>query len=222
MGREVVFMKRAILILTLTMITILAALSMSFADEMRPKSIEAVLSEIRVEQGIGTSDRIDPDKVSQAKLEELGDSVMEAMIGNSEMHDRMDIRLGGDGSASLKAYHVNLGLNYLLDYPNGIVNMMGGGMMGYNRGYSNAAWDGYGNGMMRYYGHFFIAAMAISLIIIIGTILVVIYVLRRRARSSLHDESLEILNRRYANGEITKDELDRMAKIIDPSNKMKL
>lgn len=111
---------------------IFVIMSFSFlvlADDMTPMSIDDVLSEIRQEQGIGITDPIDVDKVSDAELEKLGDSVMEAMIGNSAMHDQMDIRLGGDGSASLTAFHIKLGYNYLSGYPDGMMNLMSGGMM---------------------------------------------------------------------------------------------
>lgn len=103
---------------------IFVIMSISFlvlADDMTPMSIDSVLSEIWQEQGIGSSDPIDVDKVSNAELEKLGDSVMEAMIGNSAMHDQMDIRLGGDGSASLTAFHIKLGYNYLSGYPDGMM-----------------------------------------------------------------------------------------------------
>ena len=105
-----------------------------------PKSIDVVLSQIRQEQGINSTDTIDVDKVSAAKLEELGDSVMEVMIGNSAMHEQMDTRLGGDGSASLNAFHKKLGYNYLSGYPNGMMNLMSGGMM-----------NTYQGGMMGYF-----------------------------------------------------------------------
>lgn len=119
-------------ILISSILVVLVAVSFSvltLAAEMGPKSLEAVLSEIRQEQGINTTDTINVDKVSAAKLEELGDSVMEVMIGNSAMHEQMDARLGGDGSASLTAFHKKLGYNYLSGYPNGMMNLMSGGMM---------------------------------------------------------------------------------------------
>lgn len=77
-------------------------------------SIDDVLSEISQEQGIGITDPIDIDKVSDAELEKLGDSVMEAMIGNPVMHDQMDIKLG---------------YNYLSGYPDSMMHLMSGEMM---------------------------------------------------------------------------------------------
>jgi putative membrane protein len=205
-------MKKVILILTLAIVTVFALVSISFADEMNPKSIEAVLSEIKMEQGINDSDKIDPSKVSQSKLEELGDSVMEVMIGNSAMHDQMDIRLGGDGSASLKAFHINIGLNYLSDYPNGMMDLMSGGMMGYNNAYSNSEWNGYN--IKSYLEYIIVAIGLLLLLLFIIVALVIRYTLRSRGAISIHDTSLEILGVRYAKGEITKDEFDKMTKNI--------
>lgn len=122
-------MKRIILLAIMVIFVVMSFSFLVLADEMTPKSVADVLSEIRQEQGIGSTDPIDVDKVSDAKLEELGDSVMEAIIGSSAMHDQMDINLGGDGSATLTAFHIKLGYNYLSGYPVGMMNLMSGGMM---------------------------------------------------------------------------------------------
>lgn len=120
------------LISTILVVLIVVSFSVSiFSADMELKSIDVILSEIRQEQGISSTDTIDVDMVSADKLEELGDSVMEVMIGNSEIHEQMDERLGGEGSTSLTAFHKRLGYNYLSGYPNGMMNTYQGGMMGY-------------------------------------------------------------------------------------------
>lgn len=132
---------KKILISTALIVYIVMSFSiLAIAADMAPKSIDTVLSEIRQEQGISSTDTIDVDKVSAAKLEELCDSVMEVMIGNSAMHEQMDARLGGEGSASLSSFHIKLGYNYLSGYPNGMMNLMSGRMM-----------STYQGGMMRYF-----------------------------------------------------------------------
>jgi len=55
-----------------------------------------------VKTGINANEKINPDKVNEKNLEELGDSVMEVMIGNHAEHERMDQMMGGDGSPGLK------------------------------------------------------------------------------------------------------------------------
>lgn len=122
------------------MIAAVFAVSAS-AQDMGPMDIGDVLAEIRQEQGIDTTDTIDVKKVSAGELEKLGDAVMELMIGNNALHEQMDERLGGDGSANLTAFHTRLGYNYLSGYPNGMMNLMTGGMMGF-----------FGGGMMGYFG----------------------------------------------------------------------
>lgn len=221
-------MKKVMLILILSLLTVLALTSISFAEEMELKSPDVILSEIMVEQGIKDATQIDPNKVNQETLEALGDSVMEKMIANSAMHEQMDIKLGGDGSESLRAFHINLAVNYLTDYPNGMMNLMSGGMMTNSYSSTNSGW--YGNGMMNNnsyansgwngYGmmNSFVSAVvtigiiAIFLILIIGVI--IFAVIRSKKIPIAQEKSLEILGIRYAQGEITKEEFNNMTKNI--------
>lgn len=169
------FMKKFLISLALVLVVIMSFSVFAFADEMKLKGIDTILSEIRQEQGISSTDKINVDKVSPAKLEELGDSVMEAMIGNTQMHDQMDINLGGDGSASLTAFHEKLGFNYLSGYPIGMMNLMTGGMM--NRYQGGMMGSFYRGNMMNYFGWgglimgFLLANSLIVIIILIVIIL---------------------------------------------------
>lgn len=191
-----------------------------YAAEITLKSVDTILSEIRQEQGVKTTDKINPDKVSQAKLEELGDSFMEAMIGNTEVHEKMDIQHGGDGSASLTAFHIRLGYNYLVGYPNGMMALMSSGMMGPNRvGNDSYGWGGmmgnnnyYGyNGMMGYFGWGgIIIGIIVSGLFIIILFFIVKAFIRKPLGPSL-DAPLDILRKRYANGELKQEEYERMA-----------
>ena len=53
-------------------------------DEGHGKSVEQVEAEIRTELGLKADERIDPDKVPPALLEELGDAVMGVMHPDPE------------------------------------------------------------------------------------------------------------------------------------------
>ncbi|MBI4856318.1 MAG: SHOCT domain-containing protein [Acetobacterium woodii] len=217
-------MKKVMLVFILSLLTILTLSSISFADEMVLKSPDVILSEIMVEQGIKDATQIDPSKVSQETLEALGDSVMEKMIGNTTMHDQMDIRLGGDGSESLKAFHINLAINYLTDYPNGMMNLMSGGMMSNSYSSTNSGW--FGNGMMNNnnssansgwngYGmmnSFASAMVAIGIIVIVLILMIgviIFAVVRSKKIPVAQEKSLEILGIRYAQGEIDEEEYNR-------------
>ena len=94
-------MKKRSFLLAVIMLLVLLVPFSAMAEEMAIRPVEDVLAEIRQEQGAATDEQIDVAKVSSEKLEELGDSVMEELIGNHAMHERMDARLGGEGSASL-------------------------------------------------------------------------------------------------------------------------
>lgn len=166
-------MKKILISSILVIFVVMSFSILAIAADMEPKSIDAVLSEIRQEQGITSTDTIDVDKVSAAKLEELGDSVMEVMIGNSAMHEQMDARLGGEGSASLTAFHKKLGYNYLSGYPNGMMNLMSGGMM-----------NTYQGGMMGYFnqgsmmGSFGWGGLVFGFLFLIALIVIIILAIK--------------------------------------------
>ncbi len=100
-----------------------------------PKSVEEVLSGIMAKQDATSISRIDCGKVSESGFEELGDAVMERMAGSSELHERMDAMMGGEGSESLKQMHIIMGENWLgCGGSAGFGGMMGGGVMGFGAG----------------------------------------------------------------------------------------
>jgi putative membrane protein len=186
---------RTIIIMLLLSMTIITGVQAA-----APKSIDAVMSEIRTEQGVGNNDQINPDRVSQAKLEELGDSVMEAMIGDSAVHEQMDARMGGEGSASLTAMHVRIGYNYLTNRSYG---MMGN----YSPTNSNEFNNG---GMMGYFGWGGTIIMGLFLIVFIIILIVLIKRFTGKQISKSTETPLDILNKRYVLGEITKDDYERI------------
>lgn len=147
------------IIATMVMLVFLmASITSVYADSTSDiKSIDTVISDIRAELNIKTTDPINPEKVNNALLEQLGDSVMEAMIGNHDLHEQMDARMGGDGSATLTSMHIRMGYEYLyrvlhglnLDYGTAVnsnwINRMGYTGWGMMKGFA-------GNSMMNYSG----------------------------------------------------------------------
>lgn len=210
---------RKLLGLGIIMVFVLSSVFSVYADDMVMKSVDTILTEIQQEQGVQSPEQIDANKVSQAKLEELGDSVMEAMIGNTARHDQMDIKLGGDGSASLKTFHTKLGYNYLVGYPNGMMTLMTTGTLGSTGEKGNSDnWSGMmgnnnynGNiGMMGYLGWGGMLMGAIVLILLIIAIVIAVKAFNKKPTSLLGDSPSDILKKRYANGEIDKEEYERV------------
>lgn len=159
-------MKKIITLAILTMMIAAVFAVSALAQDMGPMDIGDVLSEIRQEQGISTTDTIDVKKVSAGELEKLGDAVMELMVGNNALHEQMDERLGGDGSVNLTAFHTRLGYNYLSGYPNGMLNLMTGGMMGYFGAggmMGSFGWGGLLFGLMFLVALAFIVVLAVKL-----------------------------------------------------------
>jgi len=198
------------------------ALSLNYSEEKKMGSIDDILPKVRKEQGLKETDKINPDKVSPELLEELGDAVMEKMIGNTERHEIMDRMMGGEGSPNLTAMHQRIGYSYLTGNDSWSGNMMGyGGMMyGYpydnyngNKGGNPMMWNN-GYGMMGGgFGGWIIGFMILIVIILVG--LVIFLALRKKGivtGSSSNETPLEILKKRYAKGEITKIEYDEMKK----------
>lgn len=122
-------MKRGIFVLFLSLgfaMGIFAQMGMA-----EPRSLDAIVADIEKQQNAASLDQVTVDKVAPEVLEELGDAVMGALIGNSAMHDRMDKMLGGDGSDQLNAFHTDLGKQYL--QKGGLNGVTMGGMWGMGR-----------------------------------------------------------------------------------------
>lgn len=118
----------------------------------KSESVQVVLTKIRAEQDLKDTEAINPEKVSPKLLGELGDAVMDVMIGNKQAHERMDSMMGGDGSVMLENMHEQMGYRYLQGLP---IGMMG---WGYGPGSKKSAYYGEMGGcgpMMGYYGGFY-------------------------------------------------------------------
>jgi len=119
------------------------------------KTVDQMMQQIMGEQHVAAS-QIDCTKVSNDEFEQLGDAVMDRMIGNSQLHARMDAMMGGEGSQSLTNMHIAMGANWLGCATNlqgaAGAGMMGGGfggMMGGN--YFNGYMGNMMSNMMGYY-----------------------------------------------------------------------
>ena len=160
--------------------------------------------------------KISCDKLNDEQLEGIGEYIMESMHPG-ELHEAMDERMGGEGSENLRLVHVNMakmmycGENDAM--PANMMNMMmnrgagGFGMMGnFESGY----------GMMgNYFGGLFYGwrMMIFWILVIIIVIWLIIWGLKNSNNFSIGSgNSLDIIKRRYAKGEITKKQFEEMKK----------
>ena len=143
--------------------------------------------------------------LTEDQLESIGEYYMELMHPG-EIHEIMDQRMGGEGSESLKQAHINIAQMMYCGNRNAISqNMMNrGGFQGMMGSY------GPGFGMMSYwpFGEW-------NILFWIIVILILAYFFIKYFKDgnlNLGSDSLEILKKRYAKGEITKKEFEQMKK----------
>lgn len=112
--------------LAVSMLTLSIISTTALAHEMELiQPPEDVVNSILAKQGISDVKQVDCSKVSDKDFEELGEAVMERMAGSHELHEQMDVMMGGEGSASLQQMHIAMGQNWL-----GCQSLQGAGMMG--------------------------------------------------------------------------------------------
>ncbi len=183
--------------------------------EMGNASVDAILSAIMAKQGVASPSQIDCQRVSQNDLETLGDAIMERMHPG-EAHEFADQMMGGEGSDSLRAMHILLAKRYLGcatggDYQGAFGMMMGDydDMMGPGVFYGDDArkidyfgWGGMAMGMVAFW------VIAVGLLIWLAKILF----------GGGRNRAMSILAERYARGEISKSEYEKMKKELEQGN----
>ena len=185
-------------------------------NDNNQQTLDQVLQDIRQSQGIGSNDKIDCDKVTNKQYEQLGEAVMDVMHPDPREHAFMDRMMGGENSESLAAMHRVMGARYLGCYSGSILGDYGLGMMGgatvagervgpWKVVHNHVGWS-----MMNpWLGGW---PMWLFLIVLVA-ILIYVVAQNRRVRGAVSSESpLDILRKRYARGEISKDEFERIKK----------
>jgi putative membrane protein len=205
---------------------VLAVAVVPLAVAQATPSLKTLVTQIERQQNVKTIDQIDPSRVSDEQLAQLGEAVMDQMVPNEREHAYMDQMMGGEGSKTLEAMHRAMGYDYLAN--GGQISWgampFGPGMMGYGfRGGSPGYGPGYGYGPASGYGHhmfgwgprglralWWILPIFVILLVIAVVVLAVLLATRRRRGREGSDDPLEILKRRYARGEISKEDYNRM------------
>ncbi|MGD8822765.1 MAG: SHOCT domain-containing protein [Anaerolineales bacterium] len=215
-------MKRKTMILVAAMMLVAGLMfagSVSAQDE--GKSLKDVVAEIRKSQNLQDDQSIDCSLVTDKQYEEVGEAWMDVMVPNAQRHEMMDRMMGGEGSESLANAHRVMGARYLGCYDGDWPGpTMGFGLGGYGMG--GYGMGRYGGGMMHGYGYnnggwwwggwwWWI----VVIIVIGGIIWMVVAVSGSAKQRARHGTAaMEILKNRYARGEISKEEFERMKKDI--------
>ena len=203
----------AIIAAVLVNISLVSAHEHSFSETMQ-----------LIDSGIGC------DKLTDEQLEAIGDYYMEQMHPG-KAHEMMDKMMGGEGSESLRQVHITMAKRIYCNEDvggmtgsGGMMGMMGsGGMMGMmnmmrmmmggnmmnNGGYGMMGNNPVGSGYS-YWGFWNVIWLLFWIGIIVLIILLICkFILKRKAISVT---PLEILKKRYAKGEITKKQFEKMKK----------
>jgi putative membrane protein len=212
-------MKRVTIILTL-MALLLWCFSVSAADVDKERnntlSLNQALQEILKAQGVNDIKSIDCGKVTDKQMEDLGDKLMDVMHPDSSEHEFMDRMMGGEKSPNLASMNRIMGARYLGCYKGevpfgGMMSPLYGGR-GYGDDYYGRRWPHmmYGNGpwgMMGGYG-----GGIMWILFLVAIVLVIFFVMKWARPGGAGESPLEILKRRYAKGELTKEEFDQKKK----------
>lgn len=168
------------------------------------------------------------DKFTDEQLEMIGDYYMEQMHPG-EAHEYMDQMMGGEGSDSLKQMHIQMARNIYCKESGGMANgsMMGsGGMMGMMpmmMGSGNIMGSGgmTGSNMMGSsmwggsWGLWNIIGALLWIALLVALISLIIWFYKKITGQGINDSSaLDILEKRFAKGEITKKEFESVKKEI--------
>jgi len=171
----------------------------------------------RTKQIIGS--KISCDNLSNEQLEEIGDYFMEVMhpgVAHEQMHEMM----GGEDSATVKSMHINMARMMYCNEGSGMSNMMnmigGNNMMGSGGMMNMMGGNMMSSGMMgnypAYYGYnsFWNTFWLVFLIGLISLIVWLIYKFTKKGEES--ETPINILQKRYARGEINKKQFEEMKK----------
>lgn len=146
------------------------------ADDEIHESIDEILPEFLDKYGISVINELDCEAVSDEDFERIGDATMES-IHPGEAHEAMDEMMGGEGSESLEAMHINMGKSYLgclgesssgfgMMGRNFRAPMMGGSLNNLKGGVAGMMGWNYSGNMMGYQGYNFLEFIIWTVVLI--------------------------------------------------------
>lgn len=128
------------------------ASSSSQAQQQSRQTLQNMVNDILKSQNVSSGNQLDCSKINKDTLEKLGDTWMDVVHPNENVHEAMDIMMGGEGSESLANAHIQMAKNYLGCGVNGSnfwMPMMFGLQSGIGGGeFPMMGWGNYGYGTM--------------------------------------------------------------------------
>jgi putative membrane protein len=214
-------MKRTTIILTF--MTLLMWFFSASAAEINKEgdntlTLNQALQEIMKAQSVNDIKSIDCNKVTEKQMEDLGDAFVDVMHPDSSEQEFMDRMMGGEKSPTFVSMKRMMGARYLGCYKGevpfgGMMGPMFGGK-GYGDVYYDRRWPHmsmmYGNcpwGMMGGYGG---GGMWILFLVVV--VLAIYLIMKWKRPVGAGETPLDILKKRYANGDITKEEFEQKKK----------
>ena len=181
------------------------------ADGDHGGTVDEVLEEVLSSRNLATVDQLSCEDVTDSEWEELGEAVMSLAHPDPDQHAAMDQMMGGEGSETLKQAHINMGQAYA-GCASGSYGMMGGMLATNPSGASGSGMGwftnmGQGQGAWGWFG-----ALLMWLIVFAVIFLVVRLLAMGNLSPRISKSALDILNERYAKGEIDKQQLEEMRK----------
>jgi uncharacterized membrane protein len=179
--------------------------------------------ESEIEEGrLLVESEISCDELSDEQREAIGEYYMEQMHPGEE-HEVMDEMMGGEGSDSLRNMHIQMARSRYCD-EGSMMDMMGSGSMMGSGGMMDDKTYSYkkSGGMMKMMGSwpFSWFGMGFGLLYMVlfwGLIIwLIVWLINKYSKQTGKIESaMEILNKRYAKGEINKKQFESMKKEIN-------
>ena len=150
------------------------------ANQVTDPAISVALQDIYQSQKVNAVSQIDCTKVTDSQFEKLGDAYMGYGI-NEAQHTAMEKMMGGEGSATLKAAHINMGRGYLgcwlgAGFGSATMPMMGFGMANsqFGRPYGMMGWGSMMGGDFGEHGWFgWVTMLLVWALLIAGIIALV-------------------------------------------------
>jgi len=172
-------------------------------------SLVSAITQQEINEAKGLIDsKVNCDKLTNEQLEIIGEYYMEQMHPG-ESHELMHKMMGlEEGSEAEEQFHINMAKTIYCGESGGMMgmmpmmNMMGGNMMGSGMMGNYPAYYGYNNFWN-----------ILWLVFLIGAIVLIVWLIYKFIKKGEESETpISILQKRYAEGEINKNQFEEMKK----------